>query len=217
MRGHVLKFATTLLVSASAGCVRTAPTPLPTYPVSSDSSQYSPNVQLRVATARDGATTLAVFLDSGVIAVPGAFTPESPVMMRDLYVTGYVATSNPIPTGLARGDPARFADRRGWRAIAESDSMLLVEQLRFGERRAIRPVRLQVRDAPSGDGTYWLVLGISGQSVDLRIPFDENGGLRAGAPGGRRLQVYACSDRDLNGQVDTARSNAMRRAYGLAC
>jgi hypothetical protein len=76
--------------------------------------------------------------------------------------------------GLVRGEPARFADRRGWKALAESDSVLLVEQPRFGERRIIRSVRLQVRDAPRGDGAHWLVLDISGQSVDLRIPFDEN-------------------------------------------
>jgi len=205
-----------LALSTSAVCVRTAPTPSHAYWVSSDSSYYSPNVRLRASISRNGAT-LTVVLDSGIIAAPGTFTPEAPVMMRKLYLTGYVAASSASPMGLVRGNPARFADRRGWKAIAESDSVPVAEQLRFGEGHAIGPVQLHVRNAPKGDGTHWLVLGISGQAVDLRIPFEANSGLRAGAPGVRRLQVYACSERDLAGQLDTARSNGMRRAYSLVC
>jgi hypothetical protein len=186
------------------------------YWVSSDSSQYSPSVHTLVATSREGRTVVVV-LDSGVIAVPGSFAPDSPVMMRNLYLTAFIAVPNTTSVSLVRDDSARFADRRGWRAVAESDSVLVAAQLRFGEHVAIRSVQLRVSDSPPGERGQWLVIGISGQSVDLRVPFDETGGLRAGSPGVRRLQVYACGDRNVAGEVDTARSRGLRRAYGVSC
>ncbi len=206
----------TLVMVAAAACARIAPVPSPDYWLSSDSSQYSPTVRLRVATVRDGGS-LTVLLDSGVVAVPGTFSGQGPVMIRSLYVTAYVAASNSEPMGLVRDDHGRFADRRGWRAVAESDSILIADSMRFGERLAVSPIRLRLNNVPAGDDGRWLVLGLSGQTVDLRIAFDERSGLRAGAPGARRLQVYACSDRELTGRVDTLRSRAMRSAYGLLC
>jgi hypothetical protein len=138
-------------------------------------------------------------------------------MMRNLYVTAYVAAPNTTPMGFVREEYAQFADRRGWKVVAESDSALIAPQLRFGEQRAIRGLRLGVRNAPIEMKSRWVVLGISGQSVDLRVAFDTTKGLRPGAPGRRPVQVYACSDRDLAGQLDTARSNELRRAYGVVC
>jgi hypothetical protein len=216
IRRLVRKILIALAESLLAGCARTTPGPLPIYWVSSDSSQYSPSVRALVATSREGRAVVVV-LDSGVIAVPGRYAPDSPVMMRNLYLTAYIAAPNTTPVSLVRDDSARFADRRGWRAVAESDSVLVATQLRFGERVAIRSVRLPMSDPSDGDRARWLVLGISGQSVDLRMQFDETGGLRAGSPGGRRLQVYACGDRNVAGQVDTARSRGLRRAYGVSC
>jgi hypothetical protein len=212
----LLGFVFSLLACIATACVRTAPVPALAYWVSSDSSQYSPVVHLRVAPMRSGATILVRF-DSGAITVPGTLTASSPVMMHNLYLTAYVAVANRTPLGLVREDTAGGGDRRGWRAVAESDSVLIADRLRFGERLAIQFAPLEVNNVPSSTTSQWLVLRISGESVDLRIPFDTNGPLRAGAPGARRLRVYACSDRDLAGQLDSARSNGLRRAYGLSC
>lgn len=217
MRAPISIFVSVLLLSAPVACVRTTPRPALAYWVSSDESQYSPNVRVRVSTVRDG-SSLTVMLDSGGVAVPGSFTAESPVMMRDLYLTAYIASPNVTPMGLVRDNPARFAERRGWQVVAQSDSTVLVDQLRFGERRVIRSVILRMDESSVTTGAHWLVLGITGESVDLRVAVDEkSSGLRVGPPGNRRVQVYACSDRDLGGQLDTARSHAMRRAYGLLC
>jgi hypothetical protein len=216
MRIHGSRLVTVFLAGGASACARSAPQPPSGYWVSSDSSQYSPVVRVHIV-ASQGAGGYDVVLDTGTVEVPGVLAAASPVMMHDLYITAYVATPNAAPVGLVRDDPAQFADRRGWRAVAQSDSVLLASQLRFGEERTVPLLRLRLVNAPTTDHSHWLVLGVSGQSVDLRIPFDESSGLRPGGPGIRRLQVYACSDRDLDGQIDTARSKGMRRAYGLLC
>ena len=216
MRNQGSRLVLAFLAGGASACSHTAPQPPSGYWVSSDSSRYSPVVRVHVV-ASQGAGGFDVVLDTGVVAVPGVLTAASPVMMHDLYITAYVATPNAAPAGLVREDPAQFADRRGWRAVAQSDSVLLASRLRFGEQRTVPPLRLRLANAPPADHSHWLVLGVSGQSVDLRVPFDESSGLRAGGPGIRRLQVYACSDRDLDGQIDTARSKGMRQAYGLLC
>jgi hypothetical protein len=199
----------------AASCVRTAPTPQFSYWISSDASQYSPAARFHVVSMTDG-SRLRVIIDSGMVTVPGAFTAQSPPLMNKLYLTAYLATTNIAPMGRATSDSIQYADRRGWRALAASDSLLLIDQLRYGEQRPIGDVQLTLSAVSAAEGPRWLVFRISGNAVDLRIPYDERGALRVGPPG-TRIRVYACSDRDLRGQVDTTRSNALRRAYGLLC
>jgi hypothetical protein len=136
--------------------------------------------------------------------------------MTDIYLTAYIATLNVGPLALAIPDSARFSDRRGWRAIATSDSIPLVAQLRYGEHRSIHDLRLSLPLPRPTDSSAWLVFRISGRVVDRRLDYPPRGVPRVGPVGGT-TRVYACSDRDLRGSLDTARSNGLRRAYGLVC
>ena len=209
-RGSILAIAVVV-----AGCVRTAPVPQPGYWVSSDASQYSPVVRFRVVSSIVG-SQVRVVIDSGVVSVPGVLTPESPRVMNNLYLTAYVAVANVGPMAKATGDSVQYADRRGWRAVATSDSLPFIDHLRYGEQRPISDIHLTMSTASIPDGPLWLVFRISANVVDLRLRFDPRGALTVGPPGSR-VRVYACSDRDLSGQADSVRSNAMRRAYGLLC
>lgn len=204
-----------ILALAATKCLRTAPVPLVGYWVSSDASQYSPVVTLRVVSSRRG-SSLQIEIDSGTLTVPGAFPPPAPLAMTNLYLTAYIAATNFGPMALALPDSLRFPDRRGWRAVSNSDSIRLTDQLRYGERQSVGGIRLAMSLPSATDGPLWLVFRISGKVVDHRIPFDERGALRVGGLGST-TRVYACGDRDLMGQLDTVRSNGLRRAYGLLC
>lgn len=204
-----------LFVASLADCARTAPVPQIAYWVSSDASQYSPVASLRIRSARDG-SRLRIAIDTGVISVPGEYVSPAPLAITDLYLTAYVATRNVGPLALALPDSLRFPDRRGWRAVATGDSIPLAPDIRYGERRSVERLLFTVT-LPSGtEQSDWLVFRISGKVVDHRLRFDPRGALQVG-PLGEMTRVYACSDRDLTGQVDTARSNGLRRAYGLLC
>ncbi|HEY9225630.1 MAG TPA: hypothetical protein VIP11_03215 [Gemmatimonadaceae bacterium] len=215
MNIRALFAAAPCLTVAALGCVRTAPAPSAGYWVSSDSSHYSPVVRLRVTAAARG-NQLYLLVDSGSLAVPGPFTPDSPIVLTKLYLTAYLATSNRGPLALATADSVRFADRRGWRASAASDSVLLADYLRFGERRPVHRTEIRM-PLPSAEPGTWLVFRLSAKVVDRWLPFDpRSAALTVGRPGGD-IRVYACSDRDLAGRVDSARANGLRRSYGALC
>jgi len=161
-----------------------------------------------------GNNTLRIRVDSGVVAVPGQVTTDAPVVLTNLYAVAYLATTNRGPLALATIDTVRFADRRGWVAVGASDSVRLAGYLRFGERRSVGAEF----DFPSDSAPAhaWLVFRLSAKVVDRWLPFDPSGPLRVGRSGGS-VHVYACSDRDITGQVDSARANGLRRAYGAVC
>ncbi len=203
-----------VLALSETSCVRTAPEPQTGYLVSSDGSQYSPTARFQVTSRRDRGG-LRLDIDSAVVTVPGNFAAPAPLALRSVYLTAYVATPNERPMALALPDTGRFPDRRGWRALSGSDSVLLMDELRHGERRWLGRLHLTV-PLPAGEAPSWLVFRISGKVVDHRIAVDERSGLRVGAPGGS-TRVYVCSERDLLGQLDSARSDGLRRSYNLLC
>ncbi len=205
-----------ILIVCLTACTRTAPVPQIGYWISSDASQYSPVVAFRVLVTRD-VNRLHIAIDTGTLTVPGDFAAPAPVAITDLYLTAYIATHNVGPLALALlPDSLRFPDRRGWRAVTSSDSVPLAPELSFGERRSIDHLQLTLAVPPGTDPSAWLVFRISGKVVDHRLKFEPRGALRVGQLGST-TRVYACSDRDLRGEVDTARSNGLRRAYGLLC
>ncbi len=204
-----------IITVVAIACVRTAPVPQAGYVVSSDASHYSPVTTLRIVPSREG-SQLLIELDSGTLVVPGNFAQPAPIAVTNLYLTAYIAATNTGPMALALPDSLRFPDRRGWRAVATSDSIQLTDQLRYGERQQVGRHRLAMSLPAVTEGPLWLVFRISGKVVDHRMQFDERSGMRVGALGGT-TRVYACSDRDLMGQLDTARSNGLKRAYGLTC
>ena len=214
MNSRLNLYRTVVLALSGTSCMRTAPEPRIGYVVSSEGSQYSPAATFQVVSTRDG-SGLTVDVDSAVVTVPGNFATPAPLALRNVYLTAYIATRNDHPMALALPDTGRFPDRRGWRAVSGSDSVLIAEDLRHGERRSLSPLHLTLPMAVTAS-PVWLVFRISGKVVDHRMAFDERGGLRVGPPGGS-TRVYVCSERDLLGQVDSVRSNGLRQAYNLLC
>jgi hypothetical protein len=198
-------------------CVRTAPRPAVGYRVSSDSSHYSPAATFWMASSRLG-SDLLLAIDSGMLAVPGATVADPPPLMSSLYLTAVVATTDSASLNVVRpGAGRRPAERRGWRPVVSSDSVLLVDVLHYGERRAFSAVRLTVRHLPSASAApLWVIFRISGNTVELSAP------LEAGVAPRRRdliggVQVYACGDRDLDGRFDASRMAELKREYSIAC
>ena len=161
---------------------------------------------------------LSVSIDSGSVAIPGVGGPDAPPLMSKLYVTAIVAavdTSSLSAVNQPRG--GRAPDLRGWRPVATSDSSLLVDELHYGETRAVSNLRFRVANVPAGNrDSLWVVLRIAGNTVDIRPPATPGGPVRrADFPGG--VLVYACGARSLGGNLDASRARALRRAYGIAC
>ena len=116
-----------------ASCVRTAPEPLAREWISSDSSLYSPTAHLRVGShVEAGAVTISI--DSGRITIPGEPVADAPVLMSHLYLTAILATLDSSELAVSRsGSGRRPMERRGWRPVAMSDSVLVVAEIRYGE------------------------------------------------------------------------------------
>ena len=205
------------VVVALAACVRTAPLPSPSYWVSSDSSQYSPVARFRVRT--DAADReIRVLIDSGTLSIQGEPIPDAPPLMSGLYLTAILAVPDTGSLEVVRPGVGRSGgDRRGWHPIAESDSALGLGQLRYGERAPLPELEFRIRlDASPPPGPLWIVFHISGNTVELAAPLAAGGNARRrDLPGG--VQVYACGDHDVRGQLDLERVRALKRAYGIAC
>ena len=205
-----------LLAAVVVGCVHTAPAPSAGSWVTSDSSQYSPVARFRVLTRLDS-TAIRATIDSGSLTVPGEMVPSSPPIMGPLYLTAILAVpdsgSMAIVTPAAGRAPA---ERRGWHPLANSDSVLLLTQLRYGERAPFPDLRLLVQSERIPAGPSWIVYKISGNAVEMIAPLVAGGSFqRRDHPGA--VRVYACGDRDLRGTLDSARAASLRRAYGIAC
>lgn len=190
------------------------------YWVTSDSSQYTPvaRFRVRVDLQRDH---LVVIVDSATVTVPGELVPAAPPLMSNLFLSAIVAVAD--STSLAtvsriQGNARHpVADRRGWRPLASSDSVLLLRELRYGETASPPPTVLTIDGTFANDSrTLWLIFRIGGSTVELTPP-DKAGEpiRRRDLPGG--VRVYVCGDRDLLGRLDPLRARALKQAYGIAC
>jgi hypothetical protein len=208
-----LRFALTVAVLA---CVHTTPAPDPGAWITSDSSQYSPIAHFR-AYARIGSSTIQIAIDSGSLIVPGEPVPDAPTLMSELYLTAILAIPDSGSFAVVRAAHGNSpGDRRGWRPIARSDSILIGPELHYGEHARFGPVNLTLPIQDLGPGPAWIVYAITGNTVELSPPLSPGGPIvRRDHPGG--VRVYACSDRDIHDEVDPTRSASLRRAYGIAC
>ena len=205
-----------LLAAIVSGCVHTAPTPAAGAWVTSDSSQYSPVARFRAHTRLDPAA-IRLAIDSGSLSVPGEVIPDSPPIMGPLFLTAILAVPDSGSMAIVNAAVGRApAERRGWNPLASSDSVLLLTQLHYGERASFKDLRLVIPSGSIPAGPSWIIYRISGNAVEMIAPMVPGGTVqRRDHPGA--VRVYACSDRDLRGVVDSVRSASLRRAYGIAC
>ncbi|HSQ30411.1 MAG TPA: hypothetical protein VLN49_11210 [Gemmatimonadaceae bacterium] len=160
---------------------------------------------------------LRVRLDSGSLSVPGDQALNAPPLMSKLYLTGFLAVLDSSGFAAVSKGRGQFEERRGWRPIASSDSVLVVDELHYGERQPFSPLDLVIRDtAQSATEPLWLVFRISGNTVLISAPPSPGAAPeRRDHPGG--VNVYVCGDRDVAGRLDPPRATALKRAYGLSC
>jgi hypothetical protein len=213
---RAVRLSNFLLLLAAAACIRTAPEPSVSYWVTSDSSVYSPEARFRV-TPRLQRGELRVRLDSGSLSVPGDQALDAPPLMSKLYLTAFLAVLDSSGFAAVSSGRGQFQERRGWRPVASSDSMLVVDELHYGERRSVNPLDLVIRDAAQSSAEpLWLVFRVSGNTVLIDPPTAPGGPpIRRDHPGG--VNVYVCGDRDVAGRLDPPRATALKRAYGLSC
>ena len=207
----------TVAIVVLAACARTAPVPDAGDWVASDSSQYTPVARFRARSTLN-ASGATIVVDSGSLFIPGELRPGGPPLMTKLYLTAILAVPDSENLGTTRsGDLTLFPERRGWREVALGDSVLIADQLRYGERSGFPDLRLHVpMPATSPSGRLWIIYRISGNTVELRPPETPGGPVRRlDHVGG--VRVYACGDRDARGKIDEARREGLRRAYGVLC
>jgi hypothetical protein len=203
-------------MAVAAACIHTGPEPSVSYWVASDSSLYSPVARFRVTPLKRSGE-LRVRLDSGALSVPGDQALAAPPLMSKLYLTAFLAVLDSSGFAAVSTGRGQFQERRGWRPIASSDSVLVVDELHYGERRPFSPLDLMIRDtAQSPTEPLWLVFRISGNTVLISAPPAPGAApTRRDHPGG--VNVYVCGDRDVAGRLDPPRATALKRAYGLSC
>jgi hypothetical protein len=202
---------TLLLVCALTACVRPAAVS-PGVNISSDGSDYSPTARLAVALAPLGLAgdTIDVVIDSGSLSVPGVPLGDTAVTMRSFHLTALV-----VGPGRADGDADGLP--RPWHALAQSDSIRVLDGLRRGEQRAIGKVHLRIpRPVAFDPKKTWLVFRITGIAVP-RIALREGQPADVVSAREMRFRVYACADWSLAGRVDRSRSRQMRVSYLAAC
>jgi hypothetical protein len=182
--------------------------------VSSERSDYSPNVRLAIAlpvvpTAASH-DTITVVIDSAIVTAPGAASSDTTAVMSDLYITALLAT-RASAADAANGPP------EPWHALAAGDSMLLADALHLGEPRAVGHLVLHVvPPSPLDPAETWLVFRISGVAMTNAVRLEDGRIIaRRPVPGG--VRVYACADWTLAGYIDKARAKALARAYTSAC
>ena len=215
-RRRATRLSSFLLLAVAGACIRTAPEPDVSYWVTSDSSLYSPEARFRV-TPRLQRGELRIRLDSGSLSVPGDQALNAPPLMSRLYLTAFLAVLDSSGFAAVSTGRGQFQERRGWRPIASSDSVLVVDELHYGERRSVSPLDLVIRDTvQSSVEPLWLVFRVSGNTVLIDPPAAPGSApARRDHPGG--VNVYVCGDRDVTGRLDPPRAAALKRAYGLSC
>lgn len=202
---------TLLLICALTACVRPAAVSSGVN-ISSDGSDYSPTARLAVALAPLGLAgdTIDVVIDSGSLSVPGVPLGDTAVSLRSFHLTALI-----VGPGSAGGDVGGLP--RPWHALAQSDSIRVLDGLRRGEHRAIGKVHLRIpRPVAFDPKKTWLVFRITGIAVPH---IARSVGQQADIALARemRFRVYACADWSLAGRVDRTRSRQMRVSYLAAC
>lgn len=181
--------------------------------MSSERSDYTPAVRLAVAVPTldtvGGRTSLTVAIDSGIITAVGGESPDTVAAMRELYLTALLVT--PTTRQPDAGPPSP------WQAIAQSDSVLIVDALRLGVPQRLPRVQLNVAtSAPVEPSRTWLVFRITGGAMtqEIRMPDGQVVPARRVSGG---VRVYACAEWTLAGYVDRKRAKALATAYNAAC
>lgn len=183
----------------------------PGFNVSSESSDYSPTARLAIAlvTLLSRPDSVVVLIDSASITAPGLQPPTAPADMSDLYLTAFLTT----PVRGAVRDPSTPP----WDAIAESDSIRVVDSLRLGETRRLRAMRFSLpRSATLDPKRTFLIFRISGKASTNDIQLADGRVIAAKVNAGK-VRVYACADWTLDGFVDKQRSRGLATAYSAAC
>ena len=204
--------ATVLLLTGCAPLQPIGPV-APGYNLSSASSDYSPSarfaIRLPVLAADADADRITVVVDSAIVVAPGVATAGSLPIMRQLYGTLLLAAAS-------RDQPSDSAP--SWRAIVESDSVLLADSLRLGEPHAVGQFRLTLPRPLALDATRtWLVFRISGSSMTTEVRSVDGRIVRPRKAVAGGVRVYACADWSLSGDRDPDRARAMAQAYTTAC
>ena len=191
------------------GCLRPHAPPSP-WNVSSVASDYSPTLSVVAAIAPvPPGDSLAVRIDSGVLAVPGELRDGSRAIMRDLTVTALVVA--PTTGGVdSTGVP------RPWTPLAWSAPLLLADSMRYGEQRAVGALELRLPAPPQAGAARWLVLRVDGTAHgdSLRL---QDGSVLPGRDVAGGIRVFACAAWNLDGRTDKPRVRAMRARYSSAC
>jgi hypothetical protein len=198
---------------AASACAhpRFAPTG---FNISSERSDYSPAVRLAIAlpvvSPGTSLDTIAIVIDSAIVTAPGAITADTTPLMQNLYVTAILATRDD-------GGERSGGLSHPWRALAESDSILLADELHLGQPRAVGRIRLGIVPPRNFDPSRsWLVFRITGDAVTNAVML-ANGTMIGRKPAAAPIRVFACADWTLAGHVDPARAKALARAYTAAC
>lgn len=210
-----MRFSILLTVLAASACIRTAPSPVPGYWISSDSSQYSPIARFRVRSTLSPAA-VSIAIDSGSLAIPGDPIPNVPPLMSDLYMTAILVVPDSGTLTEVQPNGKRISDRRGWRPLATSDSILVLSQLSYGDRTSFPMLRMNIPLSELPSSPAWLVFRITGNTVEIDAPLTPGGPLRRRDLRGG-LQVYVCGASDITGRLDDTRGSSLKKAYGIAC
>lgn len=177
--------------------------------MSSEQSDYSPVVRLFGVVVAEP-DSIRIVVDSGRLIVPGNKMHQAPATMRDLYITAMIAlpgASQDTEQGLLRP----------WRAVAESDSVVLADSLYRGDTTAIPHMAFSIRRQPEFNAQRgWVMFRVSGAAITLPARL-VNGPLLPSqiVPGG--VRVFVCSERSIAGRSDAARSARMQASYSSAC
>jgi hypothetical protein len=182
--------------------------------VSSERSDYSPAVRLAVAlpfaVADTAGDSLTIVIDSAVVTAPGAPSPDTTPVMRNLYIDALLATR-----GQNGGETGQLPTP--WVALATSDSVPLLGALHLGVPTRAGPLRLRVLRPRALDATRtWLVFRITGTAISNVVRL-ANGDIIPTTGRPRGVRVFACADWNLAGYVDRARAKSLARAYNAAC
>ena len=192
-------------------CVRPASVPSGVN-ITSERSDYSPTARLAVALAplRLAGDSLDIVIDSGSLSVPGEGLGDTTAIMRNFHLTALFVVSR--RTGREQSEL-----HNPWRTVAHSDSLLVLDGLRQGERRPFGTMRLRIpRPVDFNPGKTWLVFRITGLVVQ-RGAYTVGQPAEVNAPRFHKFRVFACAEWNLAGRVDRDRARRVRVSYLAAC